>query len=94
MPNLNVLVTTVKPSTSGFDNTYKIEPSVIIGKEDKSITVFDGVESTLLSTGVLTGTVAPTVTPKAIGQMFVDTTAKVGYIACGLLSTDWKQITN
>lgn len=46
-------------------------------------------------TAVLTGTASPTILPTFIGQIFVDKTNKIAYIACGMgATTDWKRITN
>ena len=39
---------------------------------------------------VTTGTAAPAITPNAEGDIFVDTTADVAYIAVGATSSDWK----
>ena len=33
------------------------------------------------------------VTPDAIGQIYVDTVTKIGYVAVGLTSADWSVIT-
>lgn len=43
-----------------------------------------------------TGTAAPngSVVPAMVGDIYVDTTAKIGYMAVGLTNADWKQITN
>lgn len=41
------------------------------------------------------GTASPVgaITPDAIGQTFVDTAARVGYIAVGLTNADWLVVT-
>ena len=45
--------------------------------------------------GAITGTIIPTasVTPNAIGQIYINTTAQTVYVAIGLNNTDWKLIT-
>jgi len=43
--------------------------------------------------GVVTGSGVPSTTPDRIGQVYIDTTSKSAYIACGLNSNDWKIIT-
>ena len=41
-----------------------------------------------------TGTAGPAIVPSFIGQMFIDTSAKKAYIACGAAAEDWKEVTN
>lgn len=42
---------------------------------------------------IRTGAAVPTFIPNHIGQIFVNTTSKIAYIAVGLTASDWKQIT-
>ncbi|MBT2738093.1 right-handed parallel beta-helix repeat-containing protein [Bacillus sp. ISL-7] len=59
-----------------------------------SLRFFDGTAERII-VSILTGTAAPTTTPSFVGQVFIDTTNKIAYMAVGTSSsTDWKQINN
>lgn len=94
MRNINTRIVAKKPTNTGYDANYNAEYELQVGKHDNSISLVGDGEVTTIAVGVLTGDGAPSITPNAIGQQYIDTTNKIGYLACGSTSSDWKQITN
>ena len=63
---------------------------------DLKVIFGDGVTKTLTADNAATGTATPagSVTPDYVGQIYVDTTADIAYVAVGTTNADWDQISN
>ncbi|PFP30269.1 hypothetical protein COJ96_06035 [Bacillus sp. AFS073361] len=91
--------------TDGKNIVYdsRVLTAVTIVSKNNAILVSDG-NSWIVVSGLMdrrpvnarTGTAAPTVNADYVGQVYVDTTNKISYmaVATGTGATDWKQITN
>lgn len=59
--------------------------------QENFIAIADNLE--LLNFNNMSGTAVPSAAPNNVGQIFIDTVGRQAYIAVGLTSGDWKQIT-
>lgn len=68
--------------------------AVQIGPGTNAVAGTIKVGATIVAVPILTGTATPVeaVVPVAIGQVFVDTTAKKVYVAVGLTHADWAEM--